>query len=400
MKPSMNKNLASLPPYIFVHLGKLKLEQINAGKDVIDLGQGSPDLPSPQHVIDAAVDGVKDGKLHGYPIANGLKEYRQAIADWYKGRFNADFDSDKEVLPLIGSKEGLGHLLMAILEPGDGVLVPSPCYPVHYNGVILAGGKVNLMPLKEKDGYIPDLDAISEETWKSSKAIILNYPNNPTGATLPDNSVLEKAIAYAKKYGTLVIYDNAYSEITFDGYKAPSIFDVPGAKEYAVEFHSTSKSYSMAGWRLGFVVGNAEVISSLAKLKGFLDYGVPTFLQKGAIAALTGPQDYVQTASKTYQERRDALAQALKEVGWEVPVPKASMYIWTALPEAAKDMKSIEFSERLIREQGVVVSPGSGFGPEGEGYMRFSLIQPPKRLQEAAKRIGTFIQSLQKAGVA
>ncbi len=399
MKPTPIKRLSDLPPYIFVHLGNLKRQALDKGKDVIDLGQGSPDLPSPKHVIEAAIEAIQDPKNHGYPIANGIPEYRQAIAGWYKKRFDVDLDPDTEVLPLIGSKEGLGHLLLALLETGDGVLVPSPCYPAHWNGPILAGGKLNVMPLKEENGFLPDLDAVSEAAWKSSKVVILNYPNNPTGACLPDNSLLEKALSYSKKYGTLVIYDNAYSEITFDGYQAPSILQLPGAKDHAVEFHSTSKSYSMAGWRLGFVVGNADAIAPLAKLKGFYDYGVPTFLQQAAIAALEGPQDYTRKASETYQERRDALADALKDAGWEVPRPKASMYIWTRLPKAAQGMKSLEFSEKLIAEQGVVVSPGSGFGPEGEGYMRFSLIQPPQRLREAAKRIGAFIKSLKKEGV-
>lgn len=398
MKFSANKRLRSLPPYIFVHLGNLKRVELEKGKDVIDLGQGSPDQPSPDHVVKAASEAVRDGTLHGYPVANGLPEYRQAIADWYKKRFDVELDRDKEVLPLIGSKEGIGHLLLALLNPGEGVLVPSPCYPVHYNGVILAGGTVHIMKLTEENGFLPDLKAIPPEAAENSKIIILNYPNNPTGATTPDNSLLEEALALAKKYGWLVLYDNAYSEITFDGYVAPSILQIPGAKENAIEFHSTSKSYSMAGWRLGFAVGNAEAIAALAKLKGFIDYGVPAFLQKGAIAALNGPQDCVVKAAKMYQERRDVLAEALAGVGWKVTVPKASMYIWTRLPKEAGGMPSLEFSERLIREQGVVVSPGTGFGPEGEGYVRFSLIHPPERLREAAKRIGAFLATL--SGVA
>ncbi|PCI40408.1 MAG: LL-diaminopimelate aminotransferase [Elusimicrobia bacterium] len=393
----MNSRLGSVPPYVFVHLGKLKMKALSAGKDVIDLGQGSPDLATPDYVIKAATDAMADPKTHGYPIANGLLEYREAIAAWYKKRFGAEFDPNTEVLPLIGSKEGLGHLLQALLEPGDGVLCPSPCYPAHINGVILPGGKPLLMPLKEENGFLPDLDAISEADLQAAKVMIINYPNNPTGATLPDTSLLVKALGLAKKYGFLVIYDNAYSEITFDGYKAPSIFEIEGAIEYAIEFHSTSKSYSMAGWRLGFCVGNPVAVEALAKLKGFIDYGVPSFLQRGAIAALEGPDDYVIKASKTYGERRDVLADALKEIGWEVSRPKAAMYIWTRLPEPARSLKSLEFSERLIEEQGVVISPGSGFGPEGEGYMRFSLIQSPERLREAAKRIGIFLSSLKAA---
>ncbi|MFH1725957.1 MAG: aminotransferase class I/II-fold pyridoxal phosphate-dependent enzyme [Elusimicrobiota bacterium] len=397
MKFAMNKRLSGLPPYIFVHLGNLKRKEIAAGKDVIDLGQGSPDLPSPSYVVDAAREGVKDPGTHGYPVANGTPEYRKAVADWYMRRFKVALDPDKEVLALIGSKEGLGHLLSALLDPGEGVLVPSPCYPAHYNGVILAGGDVIIMPLKEKNGFLPDLDKIPERDLERAKAMILNYPNNPTGATLPDNAPLERALALAEKHGFLVIYDNAYSEMTFDDYVAPSILQLPGAKDHAIEFHSVSKSFSMAGWRLGFAVGNPEAVALLGKIKGFIDYGVPTFLQRAAVSALSGPDDYVKEARATYQRRRDALAAALEEIGWKAPLPRASMYIWTRMPQAAGGMKSLEFAERLIREQGVVLSPGSAFGPEGEGYMRFSLIQTPDRLREAAGRIGRFLQTLKGA---
>ncbi|MDE2291952.1 MAG: aminotransferase class I/II-fold pyridoxal phosphate-dependent enzyme [Elusimicrobia bacterium] len=394
MKFTMNKRLAKLPPYIFVHLGNLKRQAAAAGHKVIDLGQGSPDLPSPDYVVAEAQKAVADAKLHGYPIANGLPEYRKAIAGWYKRRFGADLDPDAEVLPLIGSKEGLGHLLMAICDPGDSVLVPTPCYPVHFNGPILAGAEPKLMPLKAGNGFLPDLDAIPAADLAAAKAMILNYPNNPTGATLPDHALLKKALALAAKHGFLLIYDNAYSEIVFDGYKAPSILELPGAKEHAVEFHSTSKSYSMAGWRLGFTVGNREAIQTLGKLKGFLDYGVPSFLQKAAIAALEGPDEYVRKASAVYQERRDALVKALAGVGWTAEPPKAAMYLWTALPREAAGLTSLEFCERLIREHGVVVSPGSGFGPAGEGFVRFSLIQPPAVLREAVERIGRYLKTL------
>lgn len=394
MKFTMNQRLAKLPPYIFVHLANLKRQAAAAGHQVIDLGQGSPDLPSPDYAVAAAQKAVADPKTHGYPLAAGAPEYRKAIAAWYGRRFQAALDPDTEVLPLVGSKEGLGHLLMAILDPGDSVLVPSPCYPVHYNGVLLAGGIPKLMPLKEENGFLPDLDAVPAADLAAAKAIILNYPNNPTGATLPDHRLLEKALGLAAKHGFLVIYDNAYSEIVFDGYKAPSIFELPDAKKYAIEFHSTSKSYSMAGWRLGFAVGNAEAVKVLAKLKGFLDYGVPTFLQAAAIAALEGPDVYTKKASAVYQERRDVLVAALKGLGWETTPPKAAMYLWTRLPREGRGMTSLEFCERLIREQGVVVSPGSGFGPEGEGFVRFSLIQPPAVLRESVARIGAYLKGL------
>lgn len=400
MKFGMNQRLAKLPPYIFVHLGNLKREAAAKGHKVIDLGQGSPDLPSPVAAVTAAQKAMEDVKTHGYPIANGLPEYRKAVAAWYKKRFNADFDPEKEVLPLIGSKEGIGHILMAMLDPGDAVLVPSPCYPVHYNGVLIAGGVPKLMPLKEANGFLPDLKAIPEADLAAAKIMILNYPNNPTGATLPDLTLLKDALALAAKHGFLVLYDNAYSEIGFDGYKAPSIFEIPGAKEHALEFHSTSKTYSMAGWRLGFVVGNATAVGILAKLKGFLDYGVPSFLQHAAIAALEGSDEPIRKASAAYQERRDALCAALKGLGWDAAPPKAAMYVWTRLPREARGMTSLAFCERLILEHGVAVTPGSGFGPEGEGYVRFSLIQPPAVLREAVARVGTYLKTLDTAGAA
>jgi aspartate/methionine/tyrosine aminotransferase len=271
------------------------------------------------------------------------------------------------------------------------VLVPNPCYPVHYNGVILAGGKAHLLPLREENGFMPDLRKVTPAQARSSKVMLLNYPNNPTGAVLPSNVLLEDAIAFSRKHGCLIAYDNAYSELTFDDYKAPSILQIPGALEHAVEFHSFSKSYSMAGWRIGWVVGNADAIAQLSKFKGFLDYGIPTFIQQAAIEAIEGPQDYTVELVKTYQRRRDVLIKALARVGWETPVPRATMYVWARLPKAALKMGSLKFAERLILEHGVVISPGVGFGPYGEGYARISLIAPEAQLEEAARRIGQFL---------
>ncbi len=394
MKPTPSKKLASLPPYLFVRLAQLKAQAEAAGLEVIDLGQGSPDLPSPEHVVRGLKNAIDDPRTHRYPAAAGMPRLRQAIAGWYKRRFNVNLDPDAEVLPLIGSKEGIAHLLMALLDPGQGVLVPNPCYPVHYNGPILAGGKVHIMPLSEANGFVPDLRKITPAAARNSKVMILNYPNNPTGAVLPDNRPLEAALAFARKYGCLIAYDNAYSELCFDGYKAPSILQLPGAIDHAVEFHSLSKTYSMAGWRIGFAVGNADAIASLAKFKGFLDYGIPGFIQQAAIEALEGPQDYVGKAAQTYQRRRDALVKALASVGWEAPTPRATMYVWAKIPKAAQKLGSLKFCERLILEHGVVISPGVGFGPHGEGYVRISLIAPEAKLEEAAQRIGRFLAAL------
>ncbi|HVE14271.1 MAG TPA: aminotransferase class I/II-fold pyridoxal phosphate-dependent enzyme [Elusimicrobiota bacterium] len=394
MKPSPNKRLASLPPYIFVQLAGLKRKAQTGGLDVIDLGQGSPDMPTPPHVVEALRAACREPWTHRYPQANGTPEYRRSIAAWYKRRFDVDVDPETEVLPLIGSKEGMGHLFSALLDPGDVALVPQPCYPVHYYGVLLAGGKPAFMPLKEEAGFLPDLSKVPAAAARKAKFLILNYPNNPTGATLPDHALLKEALAFSRRHGCLVLYDNAYSEITFDGYEAPSILQLTGAKRHAVEFHSLSKTYSMAGWRLGFAVGNADAIAALAKFKGFVDYGVPSFLQKAGSAALDGPQDCVREACAEYQTRRDALVEALAAVGWTVPKPRAAMYIWARLPEPARKLGSFEFSRRLILEHGVVLAPGAGFGPQGEGYMRISLIAPVPVLREAASRVGRCLASL------
>jgi LL-diaminopimelate aminotransferase len=372
----------------------LKAQAEASGLSVIDLGQGSPDLPTPDNVVSALKEAVDQPWTHRYPQSNGLADLRRAIADWYRRRFKVTLDPDTQVLPLVGSKEGLAHLFMALLEPGQTVLVPNPCYPVHYNGVVLAGGKPVLMPLGEEMGFKPDLRKITPAAARAAKIMVLNYPNNPTGAVLDSNILLEDAVSFSKKHGALIAYDNAYSELTFDGYRAPSILQISGAVDHAVEFHSFSKTYSMAGWRIGFAVGNADALAQLAKFKGFLDYGIPSFIQKAAIEALTGPQDFITEACRTYQSRRDAMVKALADAGWEVPKSRASMYLWARLPQKARRMKSLKFAERLILEHGVVITPGVGFGPCGEGFMRISLIAPEQTLVEAARRIGTCLDAL------
>ncbi len=394
MKPTASKKLASLPPYLFVRLAQLKAQAEAAGLSVIDLGQGSPDLPSPENVVAALKNAIDQPWTHRYPQTQGLPALRQAIADWYRHRFKVTLDPDAQVLPLVGSKEGLAHLFMALLEPGQSVLVPSPCYPVHYNGVVLAGGKPYLMPLTEKMGYLPDLRKIPASVAKNAKVMILNYPNNPTGAVLESNVLLDDALSFSRKHGCLIAYDNAYSELTFDDYRAPSILQISGAIDHAVEFHSFSKTYSMAGWRIGFAVGNAEALAHLSKFKGFLDYGIPNFIQQAAVEALRGPQDYVAEAARAYQRRRDAMVKALAAVGWAMPPSRATMYLWGALPPKARRMKSLKFVERLILKHGVVISPGVGFGPHGEGYVRISLIAPEAQLEQAAARIGAFLDGL------
>ena len=305
-------------------------------------------------------------------------------------------DPEKEVLPLIGSKEGLAHLCFAYLSSRDVALVPSPCYPVHYNGVLLSGARAHLMPLRPERGFLPDLESVPSRTAKRAKLLILNYPNNPTGAVVEDVRLFEQAIRFARRNRCLVLHDNAYSELAFDGYRAPSFLQLPEAKEVGVEFHSLSKTYSMAGWRVAFVAGNSQVIEHLSKFKSFLDYGIPGFLQRAGTAALSGPQDYVPNLIQTYRSRRDTLVQALNRLGWNVVAPKATMYVWGKLPPPFGRWGSLKFAEKLILEEGVVLAPGIGFGPYGEGYMRFALVVPEKQILEAASRMENFFKRTSK----
>ncbi|OGS05818.1 MAG: hypothetical protein A3G41_07865 [Elusimicrobia bacterium RIFCSPLOWO2_12_FULL_59_9] len=393
--PDVSKKLAQLPPYLFVRLYALKEKAEAKGLKVIDLGQGNPDLPSPDNVVEALCKAVKEKTwTHRYPQTRGLKEFREAVAKWYDRRFGVELDPETEVLPLIGSKEGVAHLFMAYLNPGDTVLVPGPCYPVHYNGVVLAGGEVHWLPLKAENNFLPQLETVPEEVARRAKFLLLNYPNNPTGAVLENDALLKEALAFSERYGAIVVYDNPYSEIAFDGYVAPSYLQLAGAKERGIELHSLSKTYSMAGWRVAFAVGNADIIAALGKFKSFLDYGIPGFLQLAGAEALNGSQDYVRNTSRRYQARRNTLVGALKKHGWEVSSPRAAMYVWAKLPAPAAKLGSQRFAERLITEAGVVLAPGVGFGPHGEGYVRMALVGSEKSLEEAARRIGKFIKGL------
>ena len=394
MLPECSKSLTDLPPYLFVKLNALKEEAIRKGLDVIDLAMGNPDRPTPPHIVEALCKSVREHPAtHRYPLNKGMPALRRAIADWFGRRFGVTLDPDTEVLPLLGSKEGLAHLFFAYLTPADTALIPSPCYPVHYNGTLLTGAKVHSMPLLEENGFLPDLDAIPAKVADKAKILLINYPNNPTGAVMPDNSLFERAIAFGKKHQCLIAHDNAYSEITFEDYSAPSFMQMPQAKKYGIEFHSFSKTYSMAGWRIAFAVGNPEVLANLAKFKSFLDYGIPGFIQEAAIEALNGPQDCAREICSMYRERRDALAAALRKAGWNVSTPRGAMYLWARLPEAFAEAGSFAFAEHLLLQEGVVVSPGIGFGPYGEGYVRFALVDEIPRMEEAARRIGRFLQS-------
>jgi LL-diaminopimelate aminotransferase len=373
-----------LPPYLFFEIRKAKEEAARRGLDIIDLGEGDPDQPTPQNVIDKLKEASQNSENHKYPSSyEGLSELRKAIADWYKDRFSVDLNPDEEVLALLGGKEGVGHISFAFVNPGDMVLVPSPGYPVYSNSTILAGGNPFTMPLIKSNHFLPDLSSIKSDLASKVKLMFLNYPNNPTAA-VANKEFFFKVVEFAQKYNIIVCHDNPYSEISFDGFKPMSFLQIPGSKEVGVEFHSFSKTYNMAGWRIGFVVGNKKVLEGLLKIKSQLDSGIPQAIQYGAIEALRGPQESVHKLRKIYQERRDILVEGLKELGWEVEKPKATFYVWATVP---KGYTSTEFSVHLLSKKGIVVTPGSGYGEAGEGYIRIALVVSKERLKEALDRM-------------
>jgi len=388
-----SQKLEQLPPYIFTRIKALAAEAHAQGLDVIDLGMGNPDLPTPSHVVDRLIDSVKNHpRTHRYPQAKGMFRYRKAVTGYMKSRFGVDLNPEENVLALIGSKEGIAHLCQAYMDPGDIALVPVPSYPVHSNGVILAGGQIHYMPLTVENKFLPDYSRIPADVLKKAKLMFLNYPNNPTAAVVEDPAFYHETVAFAQKHGILVAYDNPYCEITFDGYVAPSFLSVPGASDVALEFHSFSKTYNMAGWRIGWACGKKSLLAPLEKYKAFVDYGVPSFMQLAAAAALEGPQDCVKQVVETYRRRRDYFVGELNKMGWPVPLPKATMYVWAPLPEAWKARGSLAFAEALIKETGVVVTPGVGFGPEAEGYVRMALVTHDDRFYDAILRIKKFLR--------
>lgn len=382
-----------LPLYLFTIIDDLKREARTRGLDIIDLGMGNPDKPTPKHVIHELCRTAKYAENHRYSRSIDKVEcqLRRAIAKWYKSKFRVELDPDSEVLPLIGSKEGIAHISLAFLNNDDIALVPNPAYPVHFNGVLIAGGVLHNLPTKEEDGFLPDIDSIPKSILKKSKMIFLGYPNNPTSA-IASKAFFKKAVTFARKNNIILIHDLAYSDIVFDGYKAPSILQVPGSRKVAVEFHTLSKSYNMAGWRLGFAVGNSKILSVLAKTKGYMDFGIFKPIQYAAIKALTGPQGCVRKQVKLYERRRDVMVDALAKAGWKVPKPKATFYLWARIPDKYSALTSMEFASLLIREAGVVLAPGTGFGEYGEGFVRFALVEEEARLIEAAGRIKKLLE--------
>lgn len=382
------ERLRALPPYVFARLDELKARAREQGLDLIDLGMGNPDGTAPPPVVEAAIAAFDIPRNHGYPPFEGTASFRQAIADWYARSYRVALDPDSEALPLLGSKEGLTHLALAYVNPGDLVLVPSPSYPAHFRGPLIAGGELYQLRLSAEQNWLIDFSAIPEGVARRAKLLYFNYPNNPTTATAP-REFFEEAVAFARHYEILLVHDLCYAELAFDGYQPTSLLEIPGARELSVEFHTLSKTYSMAGWRVGFVVGNAQVIQGLRTLKTNLDYGIFSVVQAAAETALNLPNVYVQQVQERYRQRRDFLIAGLAELGWQVPPSRATMYLWVPCPPGTS---STDFALEVLQQTGVVVTPGNAFGDAGEGYVRVSLIADCDRLGEA-------LQRLQRAGI-
>ncbi len=379
-----SSRLTKLPTYVFAELDELKAAARSRGADLIDLGMGNPDEPTPEPIVQAIADGVHDKKNHGYPSFNGKPEFRQAVADFMKRRHDVDLDPACEVQPLLGSKEGLAHIAFAYIEAGDISLVPSPYYPVHTRATWLAGGDVHHLPLTPENNFLPDIDSIPDDVSKKAKLFIVSYPNNPTAA-VADIAFYTKLVAYCKRWGIVIVSDLAYGEIGFDGYRPPSIFNVPGAKELAIEFHSFSKSFNMAGWRAGFAVGNRDIIKTLHALKTNLDYGLSSAIQDGGIYALNHGEEFLPAIVERYKERRDVLVAGFRSLGWTVEYPKATMYLWLPIPSNFEDSRA--WCRHLIDNADVVITPGIAFGDAGDRFFRISLVSPKETLQKAVDRL-------------
>jgi LL-diaminopimelate aminotransferase len=380
------KRLNRLPPYLFVEITHKIAELRARGEDIISFAIGDPDLPTPSHIIEYLCQAARDPANHRYPETAGLPKLRQAIAEWYEGRFGVTLDPAKEVLPLIGSKEGIGHVALCFIEPGDLALVPDPGYPPYSLGTILAGGEPYFMPLKEENDFLPDFEAIPDKVAAKAKLMWLNYPNNPTGA-IAGLDLFEKAVHFARKHNLAVCHDAAYTEVAFDGYKPPSFMQIPEAKKIGVEFHSLSKTYHMTGWRIGMVVGNANIVDALFRVKSNLDSGIPQAIQYAAVEALCGSQQHIVERNAIFQRRRDKLAKVLNEIGLKARIPKATFYIWARIPQG---YTSVDFVKTLLDEAGIAVTPGIGYGEEGNGYIRFSLTISDDRLEQGMNRLSSW----------
>lgn len=375
--------LQTLPPYVFARLDELKARAREQGLDLIDLGMGNPDGATPQPVVEAAIAAIQNPANHGYPPFEGTTSFRRTITKWYSRRYNVELDPESEALPLLGSKEGLAHFAMTYINPGDVILVPSPAYPVLFRGPIIAGAKVHNIILKPENDWVIDLADIPDSVAEQAKILYFNYPSNPTGATAP-REFFKDVVAFAHKHQILLVHDLCYAELAFDGYQPTSLLEIPGGKEIGVEFHTMSKTYNMAGWRVGFVVGNSKIIQGLRTLKTNLDYGIFSALQTAAETALQLPDSYLKEVQNRYSTRRDFMVAGLAELGWNIPKPLAAMYLWVP---CTRGMSSTDFALNVLQQTGVVVTPGNAFGPGGEGYVRISLIADCDRLGEALRRM-------------
>ncbi len=375
-----------LPPYVFAIVNELKAAARARGEDIIDFGMGNPDQPTPQHIVDKLAEAAQRRDTHRYSMSRGIPRLRRAICNWYKRRYHVDLDPETQTIVTIGSKEGLAHLALACMGPGDSVLVPNPAYPIHPYGFIIAGADVRHVPVSAGHDFFESLENAIRESWPRPKMLVLNYPGNPTTECV-DLAFFERVIAIAREHDIWVVQDLAYADIVFDGYKAPSILQVPGAEDIAVEFFSLSKSYNMPGWRVGFMVGNKTLVAALARIKSYLDYGMFTPIQVAAITALEGPQDCVEEIRSMYQRRRDVLCDGLANIGWHIEKPKATMFVWSSIPEPYREMGSLEFSKKLLRDAKVAVSPGIGFGEFGDDHVRFGLIENEHRTRQAVRGI-------------
>ncbi|MEN8183079.1 MAG: aminotransferase class I/II-fold pyridoxal phosphate-dependent enzyme [Myxococcota bacterium] len=386
--------LNRLPPYVFAEVDRLKMAARRAGEDVIDLGMGNPDLATPPHVVEKICEAARNPRNHRYSSSRGLPNLRGAICEWYQRRHGVELDPESEAIAVIGAKEGLSHFVLMTVGAGDGVLCPDPAYPIHQYSVIIAGGDLRHVPLTPDSDFIENLEAAISRSWPKPKVMILSFPHNPTTQVV-ELGFFERIVDFARANDLMVLHDFAYAEVCYDGYRPPSLLEVPGARDVAIEFGSLSKSHSMAGWRVGFAAGNRDMIHALTRIKSYLDYGIPTPIQVGAIVALRGPQDCVDAAVDTYRLRRDALLDGLGQPGegsWKIEKPLGTMFVWAPIPEPLRSLGSLEFSKRLLAEGRVAVSPGIGFGEHGEGYVRFALVENRHRIRQAVRGIRRFLR--------
>jgi alanine-synthesizing transaminase len=380
------QRIKRLPPYVFSIIDGMKMEARHRGEDIVDFGMGNPDLPTPPHIVAKLVEAAAKPQNHRYSVSRGIYKLRVAISDWYKRRYQVDIDPDAEAIVTIGAKEGISHMAWAIVDPGDVVLCPSPTYPIHQYATVLAGGDLRCIPLMGSEAFLGHLEEATKQSWPKPKLLIISFPHNPTTEVV-EPEFFERIVRFAQEHELIVIHDLAYADLTFDGYRAPSFLQVPGAKDLGVEFFSLSKSYNMPGWRVGFAVGKREIIHALARIKSYLDYGIFQPIQIAAIQALNGPQDCVENTRLMYERRRNALVDGLHRAGWNINKPKGTMFVWAEIPERAKPMGSVEFSKFLLREAKVAVSPGVGFGQYGDGFVRFALIENEHRTKQAVRSI-------------